>query len=320
MPGRRRSTPPAPTLVIGESLVDVVVGADGTRSEHVGGSPLNVAVGLARLDHQVTLATHFGRDAHGAAIGEHLAEAGVDLVPGSDRAADTSVATATLDESGAATYDFDIEWRLPELPQVPGHVHTGSIGALLRPGCVDVLSAMSGAARTHTVSYDPNCRPALFPDPETARTEIERRVAVSDVVKASDEDLEWLLGRPLGHNDIAEVLRSWCDLGPSLAVCTLGAAGALAILPSGRRTLLRGRRVDVVDTVGAGDSFMAGLLSGLLDAGLLGSGDVKGRLRKARGRVVSAAIERGIEASAITVTRAGAQPPSRADLGVDAAR
>ena len=68
MPGRRRSAPPAPTLVIGESLVDVVVGADGTRSEHVGGSPLNVAVGLARLDHRVTLATHFGRDAHGCLL------------------------------------------------------------------------------------------------------------------------------------------------------------------------------------------------------------------------------------------------------------
>ena len=80
MPSLRRAPAPCSTLVIGESLVDVVVGADGTRSEHVGGSPLNVAVGLARLDHRVTLATHFGRDAHGAAIGEHLAEAGVDLI------------------------------------------------------------------------------------------------------------------------------------------------------------------------------------------------------------------------------------------------
>ena len=162
----------ARSLVVGEALVDIVKESSGETREHVGGSPLNVAVGLARLDHRVTLATHFGRDAHGAAIGEHLAEAGVDLVPGSDRAADTSVATATLDESGAATYDFDIDWRLPALPQVPGHVHTGSIGALLRPGCVDVLSAMSGAARTHTVSYDPNCRPQLMGDPAQETTQV----------------------------------------------------------------------------------------------------------------------------------------------------
>ncbi|UTT66697.1 PfkB family carbohydrate kinase [Janibacter sp. CX7] len=320
MPRRRRSAPPAPTLVIGESLVDVVVGADGQRSEHVGGSPLNVAVGLARLDHPVTLATHFGRDARGAAIGEHLAAAGVALVPGSDRARDTSIATATLDGSGAATYTFDLDWRLPELPEVGGHVHTGSLGALLRPGGVDVLSAMTGAARAHTISYDPNCRPDLMPDRDAARAEIERRIAVSDVVKASDEDIAWLAGRPLDHNEIADVLRSWRDLGPALAVCTLGAAGALAILPSGRRIQLRAPRVDVVDTVGAGDSFMAGLLSGLLDAGLLGGAEPKARLRKARGRVVSAAIERAVDAAARTVAHAGAHAPSRADLGVDAAR
>ena len=320
MPGLRRSPAPRPTLVIGESLVDIVVGEDGSREEHVGGSPLNVAVGLARLDHVVTLATHFGRDDRGAQIGAHLADAGVLLTPGSDCAADTPTATATLDAQGGATYSFDISWRMPEVPDVLGHLHTGSIGALLRPGGVDVLSVMAGAERTHTVSYDPNVRPALIPDREVAIDEIERRIAVSDVVKASDEDLEWIAGHPLDDQEIADRLRSWRDLGPVLAVCTLGPRGAIAALPSGRIITVPGRPVDVVDTVGAGDSFMSGLLSGLSDAGLLGCADAKNRLQRARGRVLSAAIERGVNASAITVTRAGAQPPSRTDLGIGAAR
>lgn len=312
MPSLRRA--PVPTLVVGESLVDVVVGADGSRSEHVGGSPLNVAVGLARLDHRVSLATCFGRDARGAMIGNHLADAEVDVVPGSDAVEDTSVATATLDPAGAAAYDFDIRWRMPPLPRVTGHLHTGSIGALLGRGGVDVLAAMSGAHRTTTVSYDPNVRPGLLPDREIALAEIERRVAVSDVVKASDEDLEWLAGGPLDDDDIADRLRAWRALGPTLAVATLGAKGAIAILPSGRRVDLPGREVVVVDTVGAGDSFMSGLLSGLLDAGLLGGPDARRRLRKAHGALVVPAVQRGIDASALTVQRAGAQPPTRADL------
>ncbi|WP_114202791.1 PfkB family carbohydrate kinase [Janibacter anophelis] len=313
---RRRQPAPAPTLVVGESLVDVVVRPDGSREEHVGGSPLNVAVGLARLGHPVSLATHLARDARGAVIGEHLAEAGVVLTPGSDTAVDTSTATATLDESGAATYSFDLDWRLPSLPETTGHLHTGSIGALKPPGGVDALSAMAGAARTRTVSYDPNIRPDLFPDQELARDEVARRIAVSDVVKASDEDLQWLAGRSLDDNEIADHLRAWCDAGPVLAVCTLGARGALVLLPSGRRTTLRAHRVEVVDTVGAGDAFMSGLLSGLLDAGLLGGADAKSRLHRARGQVLSDAVERGLAASAHTVARAGAQPPTRAELGL----
>ncbi|WP_068325944.1 PfkB family carbohydrate kinase [Janibacter terrae] len=314
MPSLRRTPAPAPTLVVGESLVDVVVGADGSRDEHVGGSPLNVAVGLARLDHRVSLATCFGRDARGATIGAHLADADVHLLPGSDSAEETSVATATIDTTGAATYDFDLTWRMPQLPQVTGHLHTGSIGALLGRGGVDVLAAMSGAARTTTVSYDPNVRPALLPDREVALAEIERRVAVSDVVKVSDEDLEWLAGGPLDGDAVADRLRAWRALGPTLAVATLGAKGAMVILPSGRRVDLPGRQVVVADTVGAGDSFMAGLVSGLLDAGLLGGADARRRLRKARGSVVVPAVQRGIDASALTVQRPGAQPPTRADL------
>ena len=313
MPGRRSA--PSRTLVIGEALVDVVRTPDGTETRHVGGSPLNVAVGLAQLDHRVALATHFGRDEGGAALGAHASDAGVELVPGSDRAEDTSEAVATLDEEGRAEYTFDLTWRVPELPERTGHLHTGSLGALLPPGGIDVLAAMDGGRRSGTVSYDPNIRPSLVSDREATLTEVERRVAVSDVVKASDDDLEWLAGRPLDVQGLTDWLRGWRDLGPTVLVCTRGPAGAIAVLPSGRVVTVPGRAVDVVDTVGAGDSFMAGLLSGLLDAGLLGGPETRPRLRRARGAVVTAAISRGIEASALTVGRAGAFAPTRADLG-----
>ena len=313
MPGRRSA--PSRTLVIGEALVDVVRTPDGTETRHVGGSPLNVAVGLAQLDHRVALATHFGRDEGGAALGTHASDAGVELVPGSDRAEDTSEAVATLDEEGRAEYTFDLTWRVPELPERTGHLHTGSLGALLPPGGIDVLAAMDGGRRSGTVSYDPNIRPSLVSDREATLAEVERRVAVSDVVKASDDDLEWLAGRPLDEQGLTDWLRGWRDLGPTVLVCTRGPAGAIAVLPSGRVVTVPGRAVDVVDTVGAGDSFMAGLLSGLLDAGLLGGPETRSRLRRARGVVVTAAISRGIEASALTVGRAGAFAPTRADLG-----
>ncbi len=312
MVGRRSA--PGRTLVIGESLIDVVRTADGSVSRHVGGSPLNVAVGLSRLEHPVALATHFGRDEDGAAIGTHASESGVDLVPGCDRAGRTSVATAILDEEGRAEYTFDISWEVPELPDRSGHLHAGSLGALLRPGGVDVLAAMDCGRRLGTVSYDPNIRPALADDRETTLEEVERRVAVSDVVKASDDDLEWLAGRSLDTQDLIDRLRGWRDLGPSLLVCTRGPKGALALLPSGRVVEVPGRTVDIADTVGAGDSFMAGLLSGLLDAGLVGGPDARSRLRKARGGAVVPAITRGVTASAATVSRAGAHAPSRADL------
>ncbi|NYF97583.1 PfkB family carbohydrate kinase [Janibacter cremeus] len=318
MPGRRGAT--GPTLVIGEALIDVFRGPDGASAEHVGGSPLNVAVGLARLDHAVSLATHIGRDRHGAAIGARLSDTGVTLVPDSDRAEDTPVATATLDEHGQAEYEFEVTWRVPELPERTGHLHAGSYGALMRPGGLDVLAAMGGGRQFGTVSYDPNIRASLVPDHDRALDEVERRVLVSDVVKASDADLEWLAGRPLDEDDLAEWLRAWRDLGPPLVVCTRGESGAVAVLPSGRLVSLPGTDVEVADTVGAGDAFMSGLLSGLLDAGLLGGPGARSRLRKARSSTLVPAIQRGIDASAVTVTRVGAQPPTRVELGIGPAR
>ncbi len=309
---------PVSTLVIGEALVDIVRRPDGSCREHVGGSPLNVAIGLARLDHPVRLAAHIADDRHGQAIVEHLAADGVSLTPGSTTADHTPTAVATLDEHGSATYEFDIDWRLTApLPTGAGHVHTGSIAAVLQPGAERVRDHLLGIRRHATISFDPNCRPSLIGAPQGARAPLEQLIGLSDVVKASDEDITWLYGEDA---DIDQVLRSWARLGPAVLVATRGAEGALVHCAStGQTVSVPGRRVDLVDTVGAGDSFQSGLISGLLDAGLLGGTDARRRLDAADADDVRPAVERAVEASAITVSRAGAQPPTRDDLSLPGA-
>ncbi|NHN55130.1 carbohydrate kinase [Calidifontibacter sp. DB0510] len=303
----------ARTLVVGEALVDVVRSPDGSVREHVGGSPLNVAIGLARLGHPVELATWIGRDAHGAAITEHLAADSVPLVTGSDDAARTATAVATVNESGSASYEFDIDWQLPyAVPRPPSHLHTGSIAAVLQPGASQVRDIVFAAREVSTISFDPNARPSLMGRPEDARQDIEQLVGLADVVKASDEDIAWLYGEDAPAET---VLRLWAGLGPSLVVLTRGAEGASAYVNGEAEVqMLPGRSVQVADTVGAGDSFMSGLLSGLLDAGLLGGRSARERLRSARWDDLRPAVERAIQASAITVSRAGAQPPTRAEI------
>lgn len=301
-----------PTLVIGEALVDVVHEQSGEVREHVGGSPLNVAVGLQRLGHPTELACWFAADERGEAIRSRLAEDGVTIVAGSDGAQRTSTATATLDESGAATYEFDLDWQVPiPLPQHVGHVHTGSIAALLQPGAADIEACLLAHRMRGTVSYDPNARPQLMGSPADARQQVEQLVGLSDVVKLSDEDATWLYdGAPY-----EVVAQEFGRLGPFLVVVTRGGDGAFVHLPWANESReIPGRTVEVVDTVGAGDSFMSGLISGLLDAGFLGGVEARERLRWARWEEVAPALDRALATSAITVSRAGANPPTRADL------
>jgi fructokinase len=303
------------TLVIGESLIDVVHRPDGSAQEHVGGSPANVAVGLARLGHDVTFATMIGDDERGVRIAGLLAEEGVALTEGSVGRRTTSVATSTLDVTGAATYSFDLSWELKESPPREGldHVHTGSIAATLEPGASAVLTALRDSRPDATISYDPNARPSLMGDPHEVRAKIEQLIGLSDVVKASDEDITWLYdGAP--HSD---VLRLWGQLGPALVVMTRGDKGAvIGLTTGGELTSVDAPSVEVADTVGAGDSFMAGLVSGLLEAGLLGGVQARERLRSASLAEVRPAVDRALACAAITVSRAGANPPRLAELPV----
>ncbi|GAA2744835.1 carbohydrate kinase [Terrabacter aerolatus] len=307
------STPSVPvrTLVVGEALVDAVTTPAGDTEEHVGGSPANVAFGLAALDHPVDLATWIATDVRGRRIEQVCRERGVALTAGSQGAPFTSVAHATLDETGAASYVFDLEWQVAAVPGLTayGHVHTGSIAAVLEPGGSQVRAILVAARELGaTVSYDPNARPSLMGRPELARETIEASIALADVVKLSDEDVEWLCP----GESLDAVLQKWGELGPAVVVVTRGGDGAVVrVTRTGEQLALPAPTVDVVDTVGAGDSFMAGLVSGLLDAALLGGPEARTRLHAAELSDIVPAVERALRAGALTVERAGAHAPTR---------
>lgn len=310
--------PGGAALVIGEALVDVVRRPDGTVEAHPGGSPANVAIGLGRLGRDVSLLTSLGSDPHGDMVRAHLSASNVTLVGGSADAPATSVAAATLDDTGAATYEFDLAWEV-DAQTVTGStfavVHTGSIGAVLEPGGDAVVDILVSARAHATITYDPNARPALMGEPATALAAIERVVEMSDVVKASDEDLEWLLsGRPAGTEGIDGLAREWATRGPAMVVVTSGGDGATAHLHDGRTVGVRAPQVEVADTVGAGDSFMSGLIDGLWSAGLLGA-DRREALRAVDDATLTDVLERCARIGAITVSRAGANPPTRTELG-----
>lgn len=298
-------------LVVGEALVDVVHAADGSIAAHPGGSPANVALGLGRLGREVALLCWLGRDDNGATVARHLEGSRVRLAEGSWGADRTSVATATLDASGAATYSFDLGWELPAGARPEGDplvVHTGSIAAVLEPGADAVLALIAAARDTATITYDPNARPSLMGDAASAREKVERAIALADVVKVSDEDIEWLTG-----GSPEDVAPAWLALGPSLVVATRGGDGATAWTRDGRRIDVAAPAVTVVDTVGAGDSFMGGLIDGLWEAGLLGA-DRRGELSTIPTLVLEQILARCARIAAITVSRAGANPPWSEEL------
>lgn len=292
--------------VIGEALIDVVVRDGATVGEYPGGSPANVALGLARLGHDTELVTRLGRDARGDLVEGHLAANGVRLAPGTRDDAPTSTATARLDHDGAATYTFELVWDLPELRLPDGLVcaHAGSIATFYPPGAARVRELLEAAAPRATVSFDPNCRPDLQGSPDAARPQVESLVGLADVVRASTDDLAWLYpGR-----DPVDVARAWRGLGPALVVVTYGGDGAHGVtadadlrVPAAPSTL--------VDTVGAGDSFTSALLSGMSDAGLLG-----GRVPPISAGTLTALLEHAGRAAAITCSRPGADPPTREEL------
>ncbi|WP_125776777.1 carbohydrate kinase family protein [Antribacter gilvus] len=298
-------------LAVGEALVDEVHRPDGTSAEHPGGSIANVALTLGRLGRDVRLATWTGPDARGDLVRGWLAESDVTVVEGSDGAEHTSVAVATLDAQGAATYDFDLTWRVPDGAAASDGtlaVHTGSIAAVLEPGASQVRALLEVARATATVTYDPNARPAIMGDAGTTRPLVESLVALADVVKVSDEDLAWLYP----GQDPRDVARTWRSSGPALVVVTLGGAGAVAVTAAGEVDVAA-PKVEVVDTVGAGDSFMGALLDGLWDADLLGAAR-RAELHAIGDDVAASILGRCAAVAAITVSRAGANPPRRAEV------
>ncbi|MFH8252320.1 carbohydrate kinase [Microbacterium sp. B2969] len=294
-------------VVVGEALVDIVHRADGRVDESPGGSPANVALALGRLGRAPRLVTRLGDDRHGRGVRAWLidSEVTVDAVP----ALRTATATARLDAAGAAEYEFDLEWALEGASVADADiVHAGSIGALLPPGGDEVARLAADLAGTALVTFDPNVRPSLLGDPAAARTRVTGYLGVADVVKASEEDLAWL------HPDLSplEAAQRWHDAGPAVVVVTRGGEGCLAVTDAGVLEV-PAVTVSVVDTVGAGDTFMGTLIDGLLGAGYR---DVthRARLRGIPPAELEAILRVCAEAAAIAVSRPGADPPSRAEL------
>ncbi|WP_058235382.1 carbohydrate kinase family protein [Devriesea agamarum] len=298
-------------LTVGEALVDIVVTKDGTHTEYPGGSPMNVAVTLGRLGHTSHLLTQIGADARGDAIRQHIEASSVTLTPGSiDTSHPTSTALAELDETGAASYTFDIFWS-PNSSGIPEHldgVHTSSIAAVLPPGADSVIEVLHSTRDHATISYDPNARPALMGSPENVRATVEKIIALSDVVKASDEDIAWMYGT----DDVESIARTWLGLGPAFVAVTRGGDGALGVCRQGR-VEIPGVRVQVADTVGAGDTFSAGILDALARKDLLGA-KRREQLRSISLPELTEVLTHAARCAAITVSRHGANPPWLADL------
>ncbi|MBB5137336.1 fructokinase [Thermocatellispora tengchongensis] len=287
-------------LVIGESIVDLIGSPGAWRFSAVpGGSPLNVAVALATLGQPVRFASEIGGDFFGELLRDHLGRHGVghgDLVPGGA----TSLAFARIGADGSASYDFRFDWRFSGPVSLDGVtcLHTGSLATLAGPGAAHVREVMQAAAQSGVVvSYDPNIRPSLIGDREPALKLVEECVRLSRLVKVSAEDLAWLYP---GEPDLDAATRWAAWPGERLVVVTQGGDGATAILGDTVITC-PAPVVDLVDTVGAGDTFTAAYLA------VLGDGEFTvDRVRDA--------LRRGCAAAAVVCTREGAAPPSPQEI------
>ncbi|REF35834.1 carbohydrate kinase family protein [Thermasporomyces composti] len=310
--------------VIGEALIDLV--GDGTVYRATpGGSPLNVAVGLARLGVPCALLARLSSDTFGSQLRDHLRRNGVSLRHAVSAAEPTTLAFAFLDAEGSARYEFYVEgtadwqWTQDELPSpLPAEVtavHAGSLAVALPPGA-PVLEEFLRRERTRgavTLSYDPNIRPHLCPDKEATRARVERQVRLAHVVKASAEDVAWLYP----DTPLDEVLRRWTTLGPQLVVLTLGADGAVARQPDGPEVRVDAPTVRVVDTVGAGDAFTSALLAGLARRDLLAVLRDE-RAERLRHDLLAELLAASCRVAAFTCTRPGADPPTRDEVDLDA--
>jgi fructokinase len=301
-------------LISGEALIDLIPDPIKANAYDavLGGSPYNVAIGLARLGSQTAFVSRISADGNGEALAAALGESGVDL---GFVARDMRPTTLAFVMRGTAKtgsrYSFYLDgtaydgpWPFPkEWPKGAQHLHVGSFSAVERHGPA-VVEAMRVAGPRATVSFDPNIRPFVTPDREAVASLVERQVSLAHVVKASEEDLEWLYPA----RSIGDSLAAWAKSGPRFCVATLGERGALGVL--GReRVEVMAPRVEVIDTVGAGDSFMSALLSAMDRDHALGAEAPAPNRNELQKWLRFAAT-----ASAITCTRKGSDPPTRAEV------
>ncbi|WP_067130966.1 carbohydrate kinase family protein [Microtetraspora malaysiensis] len=293
-------------IVCGEALVDLVpTGAENTWRAVPGGGPANTAVAVARLGTPARLLCRLSRDGFGRRLRDHLTESGVDLSLAVEADEPATLAVVDVDEHGSADFRFylehtaDWQWTPGELPATlpPGTraLHVGSVASVVQPGA-DVLRSWAASHRDEvTVVYDVNVRPAALPGREPYLEKVGAWLRTAHVVKASEEDLRWL------HPERAplDTARAWlAEHDLDLVLVTRGAAGAVALPRDGSPAEADGVPVRVVDTVGAGDAFTGAFLHATAD----------------RGMALPDALRYAVLAAALTCTREGAAPPSRAEV------
>jgi fructokinase len=302
-------------LISGEALIDLI--PDPIKSSAydavLGGSPYNVAIGLARLGSQSAFVSRISADGNGEALAAALTGNGVNL---SFVARDLRPTTLAFVMRGTARTGsrysfyldataFDGPWPFPtEWPEGARHLHVGSIAAVDPRHGQSVVAALTAARPRATLSFDPNIRPLVTPNRDSVTILVERQVSLAHLVKASQEDLEWLYPT----RSIADSLAAWTKSGPRFCVATLGERGALAFLGK-ERVEVAAPRVEVVDTVGAGDSFMSALLSAMDRDHALGAEAPTPSRSELEKWLRFAAT-----ASAITCTRKGSDPPTRLEV------
>lgn len=304
-------------LVCGEALWDLFAteGADGLAFDaRAGGSPFNVAVGLARLGQRPALLTGVSQDAMGRRLAAALAREGVETRYLVETGRPGTLSLVDIDPGGAPAYTFygsdaaDRAVRVGDLPVLGPDVwgiHAGSYSLVVEPVGGSLLSLFEREAGRRLLTLDPNVRLAVEPDAALWRARVDRFSAHTDLIKLSEEDL----GQIFPGATAPEIAGRWLDAGAGLVVVTRGERGAEAFAP-GVRVPVPGHPVEPVDTVGAGDAFQSALIAGLAELGL--------RSRRALDGVTPDALESLIgfaaRAAALTCARRGADPPRRADL------
>jgi len=300
-------------VVGGESLIDLIVYPGGRLAAISGGGPFNTARTIGRLGGSSTYLGRLSTDRFGRALLDRLVLDGVDcrLVQSTDQP--TTLAVAELDESGAATYQFYVEGTaapglsldgLEPEPLLAGAraLHVGTLGLVLEPMGTTLESLVRAAGDDIVVMVDPNCRPSATPDPVALRARVQRLASRADVIKVSHDDLAFLY--PATAAEAAA--RALLEVGPSAILVTDGGRAVHIVVGSGA-TELPVPRVEVVDTVGAGDAFGGAFLSSWIERGL-GRGDLADTER------LGPSVEFAIRVASETCRRAGAEPPTAAEM------
>lgn len=288
----------AKVWVAGEALMDLIPVAGGERRPMVGGGPANTAKAVARLGYPTAFIGGISSDDYGRAIDAELSDSGVDLSLVLRADLPTALAIATIDQNGLAKYDFELRDTTSfafDSSWLPGGdvdvIHLGSVATLLEPGATQLLKWAS--SKSSPIIFDPNVRPSIEGDKALYRAAVERWMDVATIVKLSEDDLKWLYDA-----DEESVVSAWLSRGVELVVVTRAEKG-LRAYRNGAVIEVPAVLIELVDSVGAGDTIGAVLVEGVLTHGVAGL----------TGENLRSVLLRASKAAAITCSRAGANPP-----------